>query len=283
MPRRMSTQSPRSSGCVGLFVLAGVALVAIVTGLWRAFHWGARSIAQIDAHAEARRRPETVQSGIPTASWAKGYAAMIAVVVVAVVASLLFLNNANAPATTALVTATDTPFIAPSDTSQPTAPPTVSTASLGGTESAFNAAFGTQIDKWTWSATVAGQPVKIFVDMLTASETTDGQNHTYIVDITVPDDAIGSETWTPQQANAIATAFLPEDATHVSDGVGAQSGEVDHIFHSSALAATFHADVFTNDAGDKTEPPGTLHFECNAYPPHSPNLGECYVSVGTQN
>jgi hypothetical protein len=161
-------------------------------------------------------------------------------------------------------------------------PAPVNAPTLGGTADIFTAAYGAEIGTRTWQSTIAGQAVKIVVDTLQPDHTTDGQLHIFVVDLTVPDHARGRETWNLQTANAIAATFFPSDALYLRDGPGAQRGEVDHIYHSDALAATFHAEVFTNAAGDKTDPPGTFHVEYYAYPPRAPNYGECYLSVGTQ-
>jgi hypothetical protein len=184
-------------------------------------------------------------------------------------------------------TQTRGPTASATDTSRPTlivgtsAMP-VNAPTLGGTEAAFNAAFGAPIGQLTWQSIIAGQAAKIAVETLQPDHTTDAQVHIYRVDVTVPAHAVGRETWKLQTANAIAATFFPSDALHLRDGPGAQRGEVDHIYHSDELAATFHADVFTNAAGSKTYPPGTFHVECHAYPPRAPNYGECYLRVGTQ-
>jgi hypothetical protein len=176
--------------------------------------------------------------------------------------------------------ATATPF--------PTFPPGTATPApinaptLGGTEEAFTAAYGGPITPFTWQSTIAGQAVKIVVDALPPNHTTDGQVHIYLVDVPVPVQALGRETWKLATANALAAAFFPSDAKHLRDGPGAQRGETDHIYHSDELAATFHAEVFTNAAGDKTDPPGTFHVECHALPSSARNFGACYLSVGTQ-
>jgi hypothetical protein len=161
-------------------------------------------------------------------------------------------------------------------------PAPVHAPTLGGTADMFTAAYGAESGTRTWQSTIAGQAVKIVVDTLQPDHTTDGQVHIFVVDLTVPDHARGRETWNLQTANAIAATFFPSDAKHLRDGPGAQRGEVDHIYHSDELAATFHAEVFTNAAGDKTYPPGTFHVECHALPSNARNFGACSLSVGTQ-
>lgn len=178
-------------------------------------------------------------------------------------------------------TATTMPTLPP----QPTATPKplsqqpMDTPTLGGLWHYFENTYGSELDgqQNTWGATIAGQPVTIYVDFSHDSDSADGQPRAAIINLFVPDQFIGQEIWSPSTANAIAHAFLPTDARYVSDRQ--YTGWVDHTERSSRLAASFTSGIFTTEDGDKMVTPGDLHWFCDL----TTQMDNCYVSVGTAN
>lgn len=177
-----------------------------------------------------------------------------------------------------------TAALSPTDTPVPTATPkpaTIHAPVLGGTWPDFENVYGPQLggERNLWGATIAGQPVQIYADLISEGHTTDGDEHAYVVDLQVPPQFLGVESWDVATAIQIAQTFLPADARHLSD-VPVSNG-LDHRYHSDALKATFAADIFTTEAGNPVDP-GTLRFECNALGRSGGPIQECYISVGTQ-
>jgi hypothetical protein len=290
-------QQPRQRGFVGSLLSLVLLPLTISIAILRLVWHGLMSLDRKPPRTTPYNRPPSPLGAPPAlppsppppshlCGFPRSFALIAAVVIlIAGVLGGRALTQAFVGTTTTAAAATDTPLLTfPSGTATPvpTQPPSpINSPTLGGTEDAFTAAYGTQ-SNGAWHSTVAGQAVKIFVDTLQPALTADGQVHIYIVDVTVPDDALGRETWSLQTANAIAAAFFPSDAKHLSDGPGSPQGTTDHVSHSDELAATFFAEVFTNEAVSKTYPPGTFHFECHALPANAPSYGECYISVGTQ-
>jgi hypothetical protein len=115
----------------------------------------------------------------------------------------------------------------------PTAPATATptrsaahAATLGGTLGDFVQRYGSSIDEsgLMYAATLAGQRVLIVVAVDDPRQSRDGRLHVVAIDVQVPGDALGAETWSAATADAIAQAFLPADAqfqrTIVTHGVG---------------------------------------------------------------
>lgn len=172
--------------------------------------------------------------------------------------------------------------------SLPTVTPSASAIvapTLGGTADAFLASSRYQLVSGSrgqlYTATIAGERVLISLTLADPSQTTDGQPHIAVITAQVPGDALGAETWSGATADTIARSFLPSDAHFQRIVI---TGAVhDHIYRSAHLAATFHADQFTDDFGDALVPPGTLSYACHAWPPSAPGLGQCIIAIGSYN
>ena len=176
----------------------------------------------------------------------------------------------------------------------PTAPstaiPTQSAAhaaTLGGTLGDFVQRYGSSIDEsgLMYAATLAGQRVLIVVALDDPRQSRDGQAHVVAIDVQVPGDALGMETWSAATADAIAQVFLPDDAqfqrTVVNHGVG---GDVAYrIYHSDEMAATFMPGAYSDVAVA-----GALNYSCNAWPPtpmaasSNSGYGQCHIGIGSE-
>jgi hypothetical protein len=138
----------------------------------------------------------------------------------------------------------------------PTAPstaiptqPAAHAATLGGTLGDFVQRYGSSIDEsgLMYAATLTGQRVLIVVALDDPRQSRDGRSHVVALDVQVPGDALGTETWSAATADAIAQAFLPLDAQF--QRAVTSNGVAYHIYHSDEMAATFIAGAYTDVAG----------------------------------
>lgn len=163
-------------------------------------------------------------------------------------------------------------------------------AKLGGTVRDFVERYGNSIDEsgLMYAATLTGQRVLIVVALDDPRQSRDGRSHGVALDVQVPGDALGAETWSADTAGAIAQVYLPADAqfqrTVVLNGVG---GDVAyHIYHSDEMTATFMPGAYTNVAG-------ALSYSCHAWPPtqmaamsamaagSNSGYAQCHIGVGS--
>jgi len=156
-----------------------------------------------------------------------------------------------------------------------------SVATLGGTLGDFVQRYGTPIDDscLMYAATLADQRVLITLTLVDPNESQDGQQHVVTLAVQVPGDALGTDTWSQENADQIAQTFLPPDALfqHI-----VTTGKIhDHVYHSASMAQTFTADQFTNDLGNVQAPIGTLSYSCHAWPPSASGLGQCLIAIGS--
>lgn len=198
------------------------------------------------------------------------------------------LNAGPDPYTTTITNAANA---APIATSTPIAPPSTTVPwnvsgaiyapTLGGTSDDFLHTYAVVPGSrgLMYTATVAGQRVLIVLTLADPSQTLDGQPHVAIVNVRVPDDTLGAETWSESTADAIAQTFLPTDVTDAR--TVSTNGLRDHRYHSDAAEATFLADQFTNDPGTQTVPPGAVSYTCQPYPHLSAGYGQCVITIGS--
>jgi hypothetical protein len=225
-------------------------------------------------------------------TWREADGKTRAVVAIALAVSLLLCAGFGVAAVARLRALSTTPtagansglFTLPTDTSAvPTipaatntpAPQPLSGATLGGRWSGFENAYGPQAggQQNTWDATIAGQDVQIFVDLMNG---TDGQPHIYVVNI----GPLDSASWPTSADAGLAQAFLPPDAAHVQD-VAANGGTA-HIYRSARLGATLPTSVFTSDSGGQAVPVGTLVWQCSSLAGAAGSGDDaCIVTIGT--
>lgn len=179
------------------------------------------------------------------------------------------------PADTPVAIATTAPFDGSSGSGALFAP------TVGGTTTDFLQTYPVVSDSrgLMYTTTIAGQRVLIVLTLADGSQTFDGQPHVAIVNVRVPDDALGTETWSDTTAAAIAQTFLPPDAT--GEHTVTTNGLRDHLYHSDALEATFPADQFTNEFGDRRVAPGTVSYTCQPYPHLATGYGQCVITIGS--
>lgn len=122
-------------------------------------------------------------------------------------------------------------------------------ATLGGTLGDFVHRYGSSIDEsgLMYAATLAGQRVLIVVALDDPRQSRDGRSHVVALDVQVPGDALGAETWSAATSDAIAQVFLPADAQFQRAVVlNSMGGDVEyHVYHSDEMAATFMPGAYT--------------------------------------
>ena len=157
-----------------------------------------------------------------------------------------------------------------------TIPPPRAMATLGGTLGDFTQRYGNSTDDsgLSYTATLAGQRVRIVVALDDASQSGDGQEHVIAIDVQPPSDALGVETWDATTADAIAHFFLPVDAQ--LRRTVTINGDTYHIYFSDAMAAIMMPGQYTNA-------PGSLNYYCHAWPPSATatDYGQCHIAIGT--
>jgi hypothetical protein len=168
----------------------------------------------------------------------------------------------------------------------PTAPstaiPTQSAAhaaTLGGTLGDFVQRYGSSIDEsgLMYAATLAGQRVLIVVALDDPLQSRDGRSRVVALDVQVPGDALGAETWSAATADTIAQGFLPLDAQF--QRAVTTHGITYRIYHSDEMAATFIPGAYTNVSG-------ALSYSCHAWPPtpmaagSGSGYGQCHIAIG---
>lgn len=84
-----------------------------------------------------------------------------------------------------------------------------------------------------------------------------------------------SRDWSDDGAQSIYAPFFPPDSVKLSDDN--VQGVTDHVYHSSALGATFPANLFVDDNNQLVQP-GTFDVFCETL--GSPGLGDCDISLG---
>jgi hypothetical protein len=169
----------------------------------------------------------------------------------------------------------------PTATTAPTGPQPIFAPVLGGTVNDFIHQYGRSenpadntIGAWQ-QITVAGYQVMLLVSAAPLRDSHDGQPHIEVLSVQAPSGV----TWSaPTQAH-IWGALIPSDATFV--GMSATNNS--HIYKSAELAATFTADIFTNNDGTQTVAPGTLFEQCllgQATVQAGRVANTCFVTVG---
>ena len=162
-----------------------------------------------------------------------------------------------------------------------------SAATLGGTLGDFTQQYGNSIDEGgqMFAATLAGQRVLIVVQVDNPRQSQDGQGHVIEIDVQVPGDALGVETWDAATADVIAHTFLPADAQFQRTVTA--HGVTDSFYHSNMLAATILPGQYTNN-------PGSLNYSCHPWPPavtpaasgngdsHGGVYGQCHIGIGSE-
>lgn len=150
-------------------------------------------------------------------------------------------------------------------------------ATLGGTLGDFVQRYGNSIDDsgLMYAATLAGQRVRISVELDDPRQSRDGQAHVIAIDVQPPSDALGIETWDAATADAIAQMFLPPDAQFQRTVM--MYGLTRHIYHSDEMAAAILPGQYTNV-------PGSLSYYCHPWPPWATAIGygQCHIAIGAE-
>lgn len=182
-------------------------------------------------------------------------------------------TTATASKATATKTATVTATKAPQPTA--TAVSGVTTATLGGTEKAFIAAYGpyaalpnSTTDFRDHRATIKGQDTAITVTLTS----NDDNMRVRFIKIQPGDN---SSTWSNAQAQTIAKTFLPADAVYVKDKTVADFG-TEHLYTSKLLAQSFPASAFMDQNGNAV-PAGTFYLACGD---QVDGQGKCSMQLG---
>lgn len=165
----------------------------------------------------------------------------------------------------------------PTATITPTITPPQMGAALGGTLGDFTQRYGASTDEsgLSYAATLAGQRVRIVVALDDASQSRDGQEHVIAIDVQVPGDALGVESWDATTADAIAHFFLPVDAQ--LRRTFTINGDTYHVYFSDEMAAIIAPGQYTNA-------PGSLNYSCHAWPPSATatGYGQCHIAIGSE-
>lgn len=149
----------------------------------------------------------------------------------------------------------------------------VTSARLGGPLSAFDAAYGPEVDKGTWNTKVAGYRVQLLVSTTPyVGDSKDGQKRVLSISIT----GLQESTWTEAQTMAVVQSFLPPDALHTQTISGSDTSGPDNIYTSQQLTNSIDASMFVNTAHFVVAP-GTFDWHCTYGTPF------CYVAVGTNS
>lgn len=167
--------------------------------------------------------------------------------------------------------ATITPQGTPLATDTPAPASLVTTATMGGTFDAFDAAYGPTASADVWNATIAGQQVQFMVTFSYQSDSADGTPRGIIINVVTP----SFTGWDPATSAQIAAAFLPPDARFLGTSPG-PTGHTDHNYVSAQLANSLVSSVFTTDDLSRRVTPGSVYWSCDA------STG-CYMSIGTYN
>jgi hypothetical protein len=155
-------------------------------------------------------------------------------------------------------------------TSTPSGPHSITGATIGGTRSAFEAAFVApdQVNGMTpWYRTQSPNSLTVEVCFCSTQLGTDAQLRLALFQAK---SAYGM-SWTPDDALAVATMFFPLEAKHVRDFTDPTIG-LFHVYQSADLAATFPASDFYDSNGGGASPPGTFSIVCG---------GVCSFALGT--
>ncbi len=149
----------------------------------------------------------------------------------------------------------------------------VTSARLGGPLSAFDAAYGPEVDKGTWNIKVAGYRVQLLVSTTPyVGDSKDGQKRVLSISIT----GLQESTWTEAQTMAVVQSFLPPDAVHIQSMAGSDTSGPDNIYMSQQLTHSIDASMFV-DTAHLLVAPGTFDWHCTYGVPF------CYVAVGTNS
>jgi hypothetical protein len=164
---------------------------------------------------------------------------------------------------------------------RPTVSVTTPAATLGGTLGDFVQQYGSSIDEsgLMYAATLAGQRVLIVVALDHPLQSRDGRSRVVALDVQVPGDALGAETWSAATADTIAQGFLPLDAQF--QRAVTTHGITYRIYHSDQMAATFMPGAYTDVSG-------ALSYSCHAWPPtpmaagSGSGYGQCHIAIGSE-
>lgn len=182
-------------------------------------------------------------------------------------------STSSTPTTLAQATATRAPTVPPA-TATPHGPQLLSTATIGGTEAAFQTAYGPP--SGTGSAKTYNFTQPGIIGMVTATPSSDssadGQQH--IVSLRI---GPASGVWDATTATPICAAFVPADAKFQKTMNVAGYGP-ERVYQSAALAQVFPASAFTDSATGNVVTPGTFAMELGAAFPG--NIG-CIIILGT--
>ena len=127
---------------------------------------------------------------------------------------------------------------------------------------------------------VAGHQVTLLVSAAPLRDSQDSQDGLpHIEELSV--QAPSGVTWNSSTQQSLMAVFLPSDA--MFERQQPTTNGFERIYTSTQLAATFTADLFTNDAGTQTVAPGTLFEQCNLGTGPAPAgtvANSCTLSVG---
>lgn len=202
-----------------------------------------------------------------------GYALAVMVVLVLLCAGIGIATSLGSRKTVS-ATATRAPVVQVSTTRvpltpTPTGPHLLTDTTLGGTEEAFQATYGTPSGAGNDQTYPFPKGLVTATPALTASA--DGIAHVASVRVGPP-----SGSWDAPTATSICAQFLPPDAQSVNERQVAGRG-LERIYTSADLAATFPAYAFTTATTGDPVAPGTLAMEVG---PDFPLNTGCILILG---
>jgi hypothetical protein len=155
-------------------------------------------------------------------------------------------------------------------------PPLLSTATLGGVEQAFQAAFGspnTNNGLKTYIFTLSG--VRGLVSIIPRGQlSSDGKEHIAGLQIGPSDDS----SWDAATALPICAQFTPFDARYVKTKKISSSSQ-QRVYVSAELAKVFPPGDFQNGATLRPDPPGTFSMQLG--PDYAPTSTGCILLLGS--
>ena len=214
--------------------------------------------------------------------------AFVGAVLVLVLACFCGLGTIGAiPSLRGLTSSPATVTVTASFTASPVWHPFPYGGTLGSPLGDFVQRYGTAIDDsgLRYATTLADRRVLIVVQVDNPHQSGDGQMRVIAIDVQVPEDALGDESWDAATANAIAQTFVPANA-HYERSFTAQ-GVMASFYFSDVLAGTFVYSQFPNDSG-------ILNYSCHPWPPavtpaasgtgdsHGGVYRQCHIGMGNE-
>ncbi len=155
-------------------------------------------------------------------------------------------------------------------------PPLLSTATLGGVEQAFQAAFGSPNTNYgvkTYIFTLSG--IRGLVSIIPRGQlSSDGKEHIASLQIGPSDDS----SWDAVTAMPICAQFIPLDAQYVKTKKISSSSQ-QRIYVSADLANVFPPGDFQDGATRQLDTPGTFSMELG--PHYAPTSTGCILLLGS--